>query len=147
MVLLSVVNSVNMSLMERIGEFGTLRALGDRSRPVFRLILTESALLGLLGSALGIAIGIVVAMIITAAGIPMPAMPNSNIGYSAIQLTPMLVGKPSWWDSSPALLPASFQHVTYRGKPSSTQCDKLSNGAKHTNMNLPFDYNEAFPAP
>ena len=32
MVLLSVVNSVNMSVFERVGEFGTMMALGNRSR-------------------------------------------------------------------------------------------------------------------
>ncbi len=93
MVLLSVVNSVNMSLMERIGEFGTMRALGNRNRRVFMLILSESILLGLAGALLGVVAGVVAALIISAIGISMPAMPNSNIGYTAaIRLTPMLVG-------------------------------------------------------
>ncbi len=47
MVLLSVANTVNMSVFERIGEFGTMRALGNRGRQVFALILIESVLLGL----------------------------------------------------------------------------------------------------
>lgn len=38
MVLLSVANSVNMTLFERTREFGTLLALGERQATVFKLI-------------------------------------------------------------------------------------------------------------
>ncbi|MCM8579464.1 FtsX-like permease family protein [Accumulibacter sp.] len=90
MVLLSVVNSVNMTLFERTREFGTLQALGDRPRRVFQLIMTESALLGVFGAGLGIILGYVAAWIISAIGIPMPPPPNANIGYTAsIRLVPV----------------------------------------------------------
>ncbi len=89
MVLLSVANSVNMTLFERTREFGTLLALGDRRASVFRLIMTESALLGLIGALLGVALGCIAAWIISAIGIPMPPPPNANIGYIAfIRLVP-----------------------------------------------------------
>ena len=84
MVVLSVANSVNMSVFERIGEFGTMRALGDRAGRVFRLIVTESALLGSIGAILGVAGGVVLATAISAVGIPMPPPPNGNVGYTAI---------------------------------------------------------------
>ena len=90
MVLLSVANSVNMTLFERTREFGTLLALGDRQGTVFRLIMTESMLLGLIGAGLGMAIGCVAAWIISAIGIPMPPPPNANNGFTAhIQLVPV----------------------------------------------------------
>jgi len=90
MVLLSVANSVNMTLFERTREFGTLLALGDRPGQVFRLIMTESALLGLFGAGLGILLGCVAAWIVSAIGIPMPPPPNANIGYTAfIRLVPL----------------------------------------------------------
>lgn len=82
-VLLSVVNSVNMSVFERTGEFGTLMALGTRSRAIFRLVLLENLLLGLIGSAIGTAIGVLAALAISAIGIPMPPPPNSSSGYLA----------------------------------------------------------------
>lgn len=89
MVLLSVANSVNMTLFERTREFGTLLALGDRRSAVFRLIVTESVLLGLFGALLGMALGCVSAWVISAIGIPMPPPPNANIGYTAyIRLVP-----------------------------------------------------------
>lgn len=90
MVLLSVVNSVNMTIFERTREFGTMLALGDRPGQVFRLILAESALIGLIGALLGIGFGCVCAWLISAIGIPMPPPPNANIGYTAlIRLLPV----------------------------------------------------------
>ncbi|MDQ3186919.1 MAG: ABC transporter permease [Pseudomonadota bacterium] len=89
MVLLSVANSVNMSVLERVGEFGTMKALGNRGSQVFRLIVIESILLGLIGSCLGVVIGVLLALVISAIGIPMPPPPTSEIGYTGeIQIIP-----------------------------------------------------------
>ncbi|HLU76542.1 MAG TPA: ABC transporter permease [Burkholderiales bacterium] len=92
MVLLSVTNTVNMAVFERQGEFGTMRALGNRGRDVFRLIVTESLLLGAIGAVLGILCGVLLALLISAIGIPMPPPPSSNVGYTAfIRLAPDVV--------------------------------------------------------
>ncbi|NTV70717.1 MAG: ABC transporter permease [Azonexaceae bacterium] len=84
MVLLSVANSINMTLFERTREFGTMKAIGDRSSDVFKLITTESLCLGALGALLGMLIGTIAAITISAIGIPMPPPPNANLGYSAL---------------------------------------------------------------
>lgn len=92
MVFLSVANSVNMSIYERTGEFGTMMALGNRSKQVFQLIIKESLLLGLIGSSLGVLCGILLALAISAIGIPMPPPPNADIGYTAqIQIVPSVL--------------------------------------------------------
>ena len=92
MVLLTVSNSVNMSITERTGEFGTMRALGNRSGHIIRLIMTESSLLGVIGSGTGVALGIVLALAISTVGIPMPPPPNSNLTYTAhIRIVPVVV--------------------------------------------------------
>jgi putative ABC transport system permease protein len=83
MVVLSVANSVNMSVFERVGEFGTIMALGSRPAQVVRLVVTENFLLGLIGSALGVLVGVASASLISAIGIPMPPPPNADIGYTA----------------------------------------------------------------
>lgn len=89
MVLLGVANSVNMSVFERVGEFGTMMSLGNRSSQVSRLVLIESVLLGLIGGCIGVALGTALALIISAIGIPMPPPPNANMGYTArIQIVP-----------------------------------------------------------
>lgn len=84
MVLLSVANSVNMTIFERTREFGTVIALGTRPASVFRAVLTESVIVGLMGSVLGMAMGCLLALLISAIGIPMPPPPNANLGYSAV---------------------------------------------------------------
>lgn len=92
MVLLSVTNSINMTLYERTREFGTLLALGDRPLRVFQLIMAESAVLGLLGASAGMTLGCLIAWIVSTIGIPMPPLPNSSIGYRAqIRLVPLEV--------------------------------------------------------
>lgn len=83
MVLLSVANTVNMSAFERLGEFGTLQALGNTRSQVFRLVVAENTLLGILGATLGVVVGILLALAISAVGIPMPPPPNANVGYTA----------------------------------------------------------------
>ena len=52
-VVMSVVNTMSMSVMERTREIGTLRALGLKRYGVKFLFATEGALLGFLGSAVG----------------------------------------------------------------------------------------------
>ena len=92
MVLLSVTNSVNMSTFERLPEFGTLQALGNRKRDVFRLIINENLLLGAIGAALGVIVGVALGLAISAIGIPMPPPPNANVGYTAaIRIVPLNV--------------------------------------------------------
>ncbi len=112
MVLLSVANSVNMSIFERVGEFGTMMALGDRRQDVFRLIVTESAVIGLVGSVVGAVLGVGLAAAISEIGIPMPPPPNANLGYmAAIRILPlevlsaMLIGLAA--TTAAAVLPAA----------------------------------------
>ncbi|MCM8612272.1 ABC transporter permease [Accumulibacter sp.] len=92
MVFLSVVNTVNMSVFERIGEFGTLMATGSRGGEIFRLILLENLLLGLLGALLGAVVGVGLATLISTIGIPMPPLPSSTIGYTAqVRVLPSVI--------------------------------------------------------
>lgn len=84
MVLLSVANSVNMTLFERTREFGTMLAIGDHNSGIFRLIITENLCLGVFGALSGVLLGCISALIISAIGIPMPPPPNANLGYTAL---------------------------------------------------------------
>ena len=92
MVLLSVANSVNMSLFERIGEFGTMMALGNRGRSIFSLIIMENIIIGVVGAVAGVILGVFLALIISAIGIPMPPPPNSDLSYVAhIRIVPSVI--------------------------------------------------------
>jgi len=89
MVVLTVANTVNMSVFERVGEFGTLMALGSRSSDVFRLVMLENTLVGAIGTLLGVVVGLLVATALTALAITMPPLPNASIGYvMAIRVLP-----------------------------------------------------------
>lgn len=90
MVLLSVANSVNISVFERIGEFGTMMSLGNRAGYVFGLIMLENTIVGLIGGATGVVVGLALAYAISAVGIPMPPPPNADLGYTAyIRVVPI----------------------------------------------------------
>jgi putative ABC transport system permease protein len=92
MVLLSVVSSVNMSVFERTAEFGTMRALGNRGRHVFGLIIAEQCVLGLIGGCAGVVVGTIIGLAVSAVGIPMPPPPNADVGYTGfIRIVPSVL--------------------------------------------------------
>lgn len=92
MLVLSVASTVNMVVYERTGEFGTLLALGMRRRQIFRLVMLENALLGLVGAALGVAAGLALAAVISGIGLPMPPPPGANAAYTAsIRVVPWIL--------------------------------------------------------
>ncbi|HSE42327.1 MAG TPA: FtsX-like permease family protein, partial [Acidobacteriota bacterium] len=92
MVLLSVANSVNMTLYERAGEFGTLMAVGNRRNHIFKLAISETLILAVIGSILGVVLGVLFASLISSVGIPMPPPPNSNSPWTAsIRVVPSVV--------------------------------------------------------
>lgn len=83
MVMLSVSNAVNMSIFERMGEFGTMRALGNPGNYITRLVLLENVLLGATGALIGVVFGLLLAALISWVGINMPPPPNMSQGYVA----------------------------------------------------------------
>ncbi len=92
MLVLSVASTINMAVFERTGEFGTLLAIGQRRRQIFKLILLENILLGCVGGVLGVVVGVILAGIISGIGVPMPPPPGSNIGYTAyIRVVPWVL--------------------------------------------------------
>jgi len=64
--LLSILNTMLMSVTERLTEFGVLRANGWSARDVMRLILAESAILGVNGGLLGCGLGVLGTWIVNA---------------------------------------------------------------------------------
>jgi putative ABC transport system permease protein len=57
-----IFNSFNMTVLQRMRELGMLRTLGATRGMVTRSILTEAALLGLVGAALGVGLGMLLAV-------------------------------------------------------------------------------------
>jgi ABC-type lipoprotein release transport system permease subunit len=64
-----IINTLFMSLYERMFEFGVLRAVGTRPSGVKRLIVFEAGALALLSIGMGTALGLVVTFVISKTGI------------------------------------------------------------------------------
>lgn len=90
-VVLSIYNTLSMTVVERTGEIGTAMAIGTRRRGILGQFITEGALLGMLGGALGVSIGLSLAWLASWIGIPMPPPPGMDVGFTArISVTPAL---------------------------------------------------------
>ena len=76
-VLFTVSNTMNTTVVERTVEIGTLRAIGLRRGGILRLFVMEGALLGLCGALLGVVLALLLAVIIN--GIGMPWLPPGNV--------------------------------------------------------------------
>jgi len=68
------------SVARRVREFGTLKALGWRGRRIVGQVVGESAVVGVLGAALGIAVGFGGAALVTALAPPVSATVAQNPG-------------------------------------------------------------------
>ncbi len=88
-VTLGVFNTMNMAVLERIGEIGTLMALGTRRTGIATLFLIEGGLLGFFGGFVGCILGVALALLISKIGIPMPSPPGTAAVWIArIALVP-----------------------------------------------------------
>ncbi len=69
-VLFTVSNTMNTTVVERTVEIGTLRAIGLRRSGILRLFVIEGALLGMVGAVMGVVLALTVAAIINFLGLP-----------------------------------------------------------------------------
>ena len=76
-VLFTVSNTMNTTIVERTVEIGTLRAIGLRRAGILRLFVTEGALLGLCGAVFGVVMALVLAVVINQIGTPW--LPPGNV--------------------------------------------------------------------
>ena len=77
-VLLGIFNTISASILERKQEIGNLRANGESTLDVMKLILCEGAILGLLGSLIGLGLTDVVAKGFLHKKVLMPPGPGST---------------------------------------------------------------------
>jgi putative ABC transport system permease protein len=77
---LSVINTMAMSVTERTREIGIKRAIGSSRRRIVRELVTEAALIGVIGGGIGLALGALVVFLANEAG--------RSSGTSLFDLTP-----------------------------------------------------------
>jgi len=81
MVFISISNTMNMCVVERTREIGTLAALGTYRNEIIRNFLLEGAILGVLGTLLGILTSGVITVFLLVVEITMPPPPGSSMDY------------------------------------------------------------------
>jgi len=79
-VALGIFNTIAVGLLERAGELGALRANGESRRRAFQILLSESALVGLIGGLLGVVVALLLWLALSG-GIPMPPGPGITRQY------------------------------------------------------------------
>jgi putative ABC transport system permease protein len=67
--LFGIVNTLLMSVFERIRELGVLKSMGMRDSQVALMILIEATLLGVIGTIFGVAIAVVVNLVLSRTGL------------------------------------------------------------------------------
>lgn len=82
-IVLSISNTLTMSVMERTSEIGTSMALGMRRGRILRQFVFEGMVIGMLGGTAGVIIGLALAWSISSVGIPMPPPPGMARGFTA----------------------------------------------------------------
>jgi len=80
-VILSITNTMNMVVIERTTEIGTLMALGSKKKRIVALFLCEGGLIGFLGGLLGIGVGALFTWGVRGIGIPMPTSPGFSFSW------------------------------------------------------------------
>ena len=84
---LGVINSMFMSIYERIYEFGVLKAIGTRPLDLGLLIIIESLLIALISCAVGIILALLISEYTSTVGIPLGEMEFSGLAMSDRILT------------------------------------------------------------
>lgn len=84
-VLMSIINTLTMSVMERVREIGTLRALGYQRGGILSLFAAEGLVLGAVGAGIGVVITVTIAVLINSAGV-------SYVPPSSSSPVPLTVG-------------------------------------------------------
>ena len=80
-VLLSIFSTMNMVVLERTSEIGTLMAIGTKKSGVVKLFMYEGLMMGLLGGVIGVVAGFVIVNLISIIGITMPPTPGMTFHW------------------------------------------------------------------
>lgn len=85
-VLFGIINSMLMSVFERVQEFGVLMAIGMKVQKIYAMVIIESLIIGIIGTFVGFVIGITIYAIVSNTGIDLRAFSESlnSVGINAI---------------------------------------------------------------
>jgi putative ABC transport system permease protein len=81
---IGILNTIMMSIFERVREFGVMMALGTKPRQIVRLVVEEACVLGLVGLAAGTLLGAAATLYFARAGINLSSF---SAGAAALGIT------------------------------------------------------------
>jgi putative ABC transport system permease protein len=85
---IGILNTIMMSVFERVREFGVMMALGTKPRQIVKLVVEEAFVLGLVGVLIGSAIGVTASVYYAAAGMNLSSWSE---GAAALGMTSTVV--------------------------------------------------------
>lgn len=101
---LGILNTFLVTVFERTTEFGVMMALGASPRRIVALVLTESLVLGIAASVLGIAVGALIITYHYSVGFDLKPLVGENLSVGAYQLKLIIFPLISWLDSAKATI-------------------------------------------
>lgn len=81
--LFGIVNTMLMSVLDRVREFGVLLAVGMKRLKLFRLIMLESIILSVFGAVIGVALGYITILIVSIIGVDLSIF-SEGLAYYGI---------------------------------------------------------------
>jgi putative ABC transport system permease protein len=98
---LGIVNTLTMNVVERVREIGVLRATGMTRSQVWRMVVIEAGVLGVIGAVLGCLAGL-------AAGAALIALTGGGIGASGLDIPWVTMGLAALFGIAIAMLAAYY---------------------------------------
>ncbi len=92
-VALGIVNTMLMSVLERLNQFGVLMSIGVKLKDLIRMIIYEGVILGIIGSLLGIVLGIVISYPLVEYGLDLSNRVGDGIQIGGTVNSAVLYGK------------------------------------------------------
>ena len=100
MVALGILNTILMSVMERMREFGVLLALGTPPGRLRRMILSEGLLLGLFAASVGLAMGAGVTSYLVEHGVDYTEMMGETMEVEGVAISTVIYASWDWFSMS-----------------------------------------------
>jgi len=103
MIASGILNTMFMSVLERAREFGIMMAIGMSPGKLFRLVITESFYIGLIGLVIGIAVTIPIHYYFARVGLDIGGYIDEGADISGVLLDPLLKMR-FYWESAAVIL-------------------------------------------
>ena len=92
-VAMGILNTMLMNVLERSKEFGVLMAIGFKRASLFKLILIEASLIGIIGGGLGAILGMAAAYPLVANGLDLTSMMGEGMSINGAVTSTVLHGR------------------------------------------------------